>query len=105
MKSLRSLKDYIEEKKLTPAEMKKREEIAQAIERENPDMPMGKKMAIATAQAKKVAEGKDEELPFEPDEKPKQVATPGKNRPAGMSTAAHLARMAMQKVIQKKKQG
>ena len=46
----------LEEKKLTPAELKKREEIAQAIERENPDMPMGKKMAIATAQAKKVAE-------------------------------------------------
>lgn len=44
------------EKILTPAEKKKREEIAQAIERENPDMPMDKKMAIATAQAKKVAE-------------------------------------------------
>lgn len=46
----------LDEKKLTPAEMKKREEVAQAIERENPDMPMSKKMAIATAQAKKVAE-------------------------------------------------
>lgn len=46
----------LEEKKLTPAEMKKREEIAQAIERENPGIDMGKKMAIATAQAKKVAE-------------------------------------------------
>jgi hypothetical protein len=44
------------EKKLTDAEMKKREEIAQAMERENPGMNMGKKMAIATAQAKKVAE-------------------------------------------------
>jgi len=44
------------EKKLTDAELKKREEIAQAIERENPEMDMGKKMAIATAQAKKVAE-------------------------------------------------
>lgn len=44
------------EKKLTDAELKKREEIAQAIERENPGMDMGKKMAIATAQAKKVAE-------------------------------------------------
>jgi hypothetical protein len=48
----------IDEKKLTPAEMKKREEIAKAMERENPDMPMGQKMAIATAQAKKVAEVK-----------------------------------------------
>ena len=46
----------LKEKHLTPAEMKKREEIAQAIERENPRMPTGKKMAIATAQAKKVAE-------------------------------------------------
>lgn len=45
------------EKKLTAAEKDKREEIAKAMERENPGMPMDKKMAIATAQAKKVAEG------------------------------------------------
>lgn len=44
------------EKTLTPAEKKKREEIAKAIEKDNPDMPMGKKMAIATATAKRVAE-------------------------------------------------
>lgn len=44
------------EKKLTPAELKKREEIAKAMERENPGMDMGKKMAIATAAAKRVAE-------------------------------------------------
>jgi hypothetical protein len=44
------------EKKLTDDELKKREEIAQAMERDNPGMDMGKKMAIATAQAKKVAE-------------------------------------------------
>ena len=50
------LLNSIEEKKLTPAEMKKREEVAKAIERENPKMPMSKKMAIATATAKKVAE-------------------------------------------------
>lgn len=48
--------DSLDEKKLTPAELKKREEIAKAIERDNPDMEMGKKMAIATAQAKKVTE-------------------------------------------------
>ena len=30
-------------------QLKKREEIAKAIEKENPDMPMDKKMAIATA--------------------------------------------------------
>ena len=46
----------MEEKVLTPAEKKKREEVAQAISRDNPDMPMDKKMAIATATAKKVAE-------------------------------------------------
>lgn len=50
----------LEEKKLTPAELKKREEVARAIERENPNMPMAKKMAIATATAKKVAEDKQE---------------------------------------------
>ena len=46
----------LEEKHLTPAELRKREEIAQAIHRENPGMDKGKKMAIATAQAKKIAE-------------------------------------------------
>ena len=44
------------EKTLTPAEKKKREEIAKAMEKDNPDMPMDKKMAIATATAKRVAE-------------------------------------------------
>ena len=48
--------EVIDEKTLTPAEMKKREEVAKAIARENPKMPMAKKMAIATATAKKVAE-------------------------------------------------
>lgn len=47
------------ERKLTPAELKKREKIAKAIERDNPDMPMAKKMAIATATAKRVAEKRD----------------------------------------------
>ena len=51
-----SKKESVEEKKLTPAEIKKREEIAKAMERDNPGMDMGKKMAIATATAKKVAE-------------------------------------------------
>lgn len=46
----------LDEKKLTKAELEKREEIATAMERENPGMDMSKKMAIATAQAKKVAE-------------------------------------------------
>jgi hypothetical protein len=51
--------DELREKTLTPAELKKREEVAKAIKRENPNMPMAKKMAIATATAKKVAEAKD----------------------------------------------
>jgi hypothetical protein len=44
-------------KTLTPAEKKKREEIAKAIERDNPGMDMSRKMAIATATAKKTTEG------------------------------------------------
>jgi hypothetical protein len=49
-------KAMMKEKTLTPAEKKKREEIATAMERENPGMDMSKKMAIATAAAKRVAE-------------------------------------------------
>jgi len=55
-KDAQKTSEAVEEKKLTPAELKKREEIAKAMERENPNMPMAKKMAIATATAKKVAE-------------------------------------------------
>ena len=58
-KSKRNEEVEIEEKTLTSAELKKREEVATAIERDNPDMPMGKKMAIATSTAKKVAEEVD----------------------------------------------
>ena len=46
-------KDKIDERKLTDKEMKKREEVAQAIKRDNPKMPMDQKMAIATSVAKK----------------------------------------------------
>ena len=59
-KSFFAFRDQLAEKHLTPAEMKKREEIAKAMDRENPSMPMGKKMAIATATAKKVAEQVDQ---------------------------------------------
>jgi hypothetical protein len=59
MPSFQQLRSSLEEKTLTPAEKTKREEIAKAMERENPGMPMAKKMAIATAQAKKVTEAKD----------------------------------------------
>lgn len=51
----KTLKQILE-KHLTAAEKEKREDIAQGIEKSNPDMPMGKKMAIATAKAEKVAE-------------------------------------------------
>lgn len=62
----------IREKKLTPAELKKREEIAKAIERDKPDMPMAKKMAIATATAKRVAEG----IVKTADKKPEKYVKP-----------------------------
>jgi len=62
MKKFNTLRLDLAEKTLTPAEKKKREEIAMAMERENPDMPMGKKMAIATATAKRVAEENLDEL-------------------------------------------
>jgi len=60
-KMMEAYQSVVSEKTLTPAEKKKREEIAKAMEKDNPDMPMDKKMAIATATAKRVAEaaGKD----------------------------------------------
>ena len=66
--SMNKLRDYImtpsnmEEKTLTPAEIRKRDKIAKAIKKDDPDMPMDKKMAIATATAKRVAEGKVDEI-------------------------------------------
>ena len=48
-----------DERKLTSAEYKKKKEVANAIEEDDPDMPEAKKYAIATATAKRVAqEGK-----------------------------------------------
>jgi serine protease inhibitor len=57
--NLFNLRNKLVEKTLTPAEMKKREEVAMAIEKSSPGMPMGVKMAIATKTAKRVAEAKD----------------------------------------------
>ena len=64
---IRSVRDYLEsekmeEKTLTPAEVRKRDKIAKAIKKDDPNMPMDKKMAIATATAKRVAEGKVDEV-------------------------------------------
>lgn len=54
-KSFHDIRKELDEKHLTPAEKSKREEIAKAMHRENPGMPMAKKMAIATAAAEKSA--------------------------------------------------
>ena len=50
-----SAEDQTNERKLTKAEEDKKEEIAQAMEEEDPDIDMSQKMASATAQAKKSA--------------------------------------------------
>ena len=112
MGTLLSLRAKIEEKHLTPAEMKKREEVAKAIERQNPGMPMDKKMAIATATAKKVAEDTVQEGDVgstrteTPWMKSKgDVTDKSGAKHTAQSVARDLARKAMQKVIQKKKQG
>lgn len=54
-----NLRAKLLEKTLSSGEMKKREEVAKAIEREHPGMPKAKKMAIATATAKRVAEDRE----------------------------------------------
>ena len=79
MKSFQELR----EKTLTPAEKKKREEIAKAMERENPGMDMSKKMAIATAQAKKVAE--EAELDEATTAQIQKVLGPTKNAQQGIA--------------------
>lgn len=66
-KGAKSLSSILE-KKLTPAELKKREEVAKAIERENPGMDKSKKMAIATATAKKVAEEVESDIELVEDQ-------------------------------------
>tara|TARA_R100000805_G_C3599715_1_gene100482 strand:- start:189 stop:935 length:747 start_codon:yes stop_codon:yes gene_type:complete len=55
MSSLRKKMKLKKERKLTDAEKDKREEVAMAIEKDNPGMAMDKKMAIATATAKRSA--------------------------------------------------
>ena len=60
-------RSFLVEKKLTAAEKNKREQVAQAIARDNPNMPMDKKMAIATTTAKRVAE--DEKINEQEDDR------------------------------------
>lgn len=50
----------LDEKTLTPSEMKKREEIVKAVKRENPGMDKSMAYAIATKTAKRVAEEVEE---------------------------------------------
>ena len=80
---MKSFKD-LREKTLTAAEKKKREEIAKAMERDNPGMDMKKKMAIATATAKRVAEESDDrdELTKKlfPKKSPKEMEKADKER-------------------------
>ena len=47
----KTLSAILGERHMTPAEKDKREDIAQGIEKSNPNMPMSKKMAIATSKA------------------------------------------------------
>lgn len=54
-KNVKEEAEQVDEKTLTPAELKKREQVAKAMERENPGMDKSKKMAIATSVAKKSA--------------------------------------------------
>lgn len=57
--------ESIDEKTLTPAEMKKREEVVKAIKRGNPKMDKSIAYAIATKTAKRVAEEADLDEDFE----------------------------------------
>lgn len=67
LKRLREDINDLSEKKLTPAELNKREEIVLAMKDDNPNMPKSKLYAIATATAKRVAESKN--LPWREDPK------------------------------------
>ena len=52
-KQMKTLGQILAERHMTSAEKKKREDIAQGIEKSNPGMAMSKKMAIATSKAMK----------------------------------------------------
>ena len=87
----------MDEKTLTPAEMKKREEIAMAIAKKTPNMPMAKKMAIATAAAKKVAENVEnlEEKEFSKDSLKNAMDALAKTDAAVKSERTDMARKAV----------
>lgn len=81
---MKKFTEHLAEKKLTKAELKKREEVAKAIERDEPNMPMDKKMAIATATAKRVTES--------PKAWDKWKKTPAGKRYAALSPAQKKAK-------------
>lgn len=93
--SRKSAGEMVSEKKLTPAELKKREEVAKAIERDNPSMDKSKKMAIATATAKKVAEETIEEKLTDDAKKKVQAALGPKSSSNTMRQTSGPARAAI----------
>lgn len=93
----------VNEKTLTAAELKKREEIAKALERKNPRMDMGRKMAIATAVAKRVAEQVAQKFP--PEEEtfiPRKEKLAGDKMLPAMATSfgAHSKILRTRKVVE-----
>jgi len=89
--------EKIEEKKLTPNEKKKREEVAKAIQRDNPQMPMDKKMAIATSVAKKAVESKQPEWGTPEATAKAKCITPGEK---GLEKASKIMRKRLVKTRQ-----
>ena len=95
--------EKIEEKKLTPNELKKREKVAKAIKRDDPDMPMDKKMAIATAVAKKTAENYLYDYGTDASVKRMKKHTPGQNE--GLWDNIHAKRRRGEKMRKKGEKG
>lgn len=88
--------EQVDERSLTDAEMKKREQVVKAIKRENPKMDKSKAYAIATATAKKVAEEAEQvdEKQLHPNQKVLDVA-----EPKGKLTAADFIKLRKQKKV------
>ena len=95
--------EKIEEKKLTPNELKKREKVAKAIKRDNPNMPMDKKMAIATSVAKKHAENYLYDYGTDASVKVLKKQTPGQNE--GLWDNIHAKRRRGEKMRKKGEKG
>lgn len=95
----------VNEKTLTKAELKKREEVAKALERKNPGMDMSRKMAIATAVAKRVAEQalpKEKMPPEETNFIPRKEKIAGDKMvpPTGITFGAHSKILRTKKLVE-----